>query len=165
MAANALCVARPSTAVILTMHDKQVLVFLEERCQAPAPSQCWEIIRNAIIYFHLRKKLQQDKGLKYPVIHFNSSSPGQNGRHIGRRQFQINFLEWKWWNSDSNFTEICSQEFNWQKASIGSGNGLVPKRWQAITWTNAHTVHWCIYAALGRVNPLFLLVLYSFGVI
>ena len=31
----------------------------------------------------------------------------QNGRHCGRRYFQMHFLEWKWQNSDSNFTEIC----------------------------------------------------------
>ena len=45
---------------------------------------------------------------------FNSSLPGQNGRHSGRRHFQINFLEWKWSNSYSNFTEMSSQESNWQ---------------------------------------------------
>ena len=33
--------------------------------------------------------------------------------------------------------------------SIGSGNGLVPNRWQAIAWTNADLIHWCIYTALG----------------
>ena len=27
--------------------------------------------------------------------------------------------------------------------------GLAPNRRQAITWTNADTVYWCIYAALG----------------
>ena len=52
-------------------------------------------------------------------------------------------------DSDSIFTEICSQESNWQKASIGSGNGLAPNRRQAITWTNADPVHWRTYAALG----------------
>ena len=35
------------------------------------------------------------------------------------------------------------------KASIGSGNGLVPNRRQAIAWTNDDPVHWHIYAALG----------------
>ena len=33
--------------------------------------------------------------------------------------------------NDSNFTEICSQEFNWQKARIGSGIGSAPNRLQA----------------------------------
>ena len=33
--------------------------------------------------------------------------------------------------------------------SISSGNGLVPNRQQAITWTNADPVHRRIYAALG----------------
>ena len=59
-------------------------------------------------------------------------------------------FEWKWRNSDSNFTEICSHESNWQKASIGSGNRLAPKRRHAITWTNDGLVHWRIYVALGR---------------
>ena len=43
----------------------------------------------------------------------------------------------KWYNFDSNFTEICSQESNWQWGSTGSGNGLAPYRRQAITCTNA----------------------------
>ena len=33
--------------------------------------------------------------------------------------------------------------------SIGSDNGLVPNRQQAIIWTNGDAVHWCIYAELG----------------
>ena len=42
-----------------------------------------------------------------------------------------------------------------KKGSIGSGNGLVPNRQQAITRTNDDTVHWHIYVALGGVelNP------------
>ena len=39
--------------------------------------------------------------------------------------------------------------YDWQKASIGSGNGLMPNRRQAITWNNADPVHWHIYVALG----------------
>ena len=55
---------------------------------------------------------------------------------------------------NENFTKICSQESNWQWTGIGSGNGLAPTRWQAITRTNADPVHWRIYVALGgrRVN-------------
>ena len=34
---------------------------------------------------------------------------------------------------DANFTEICSQESNWQQASFGSGNGFASNRQQAIT--------------------------------
>ena len=41
-------------------------------------------------------------------------SPGQNGRHIGERQFQTHILEVKLQNSDSNFTEFGSQESDWQ---------------------------------------------------
>ena len=28
-------------------------------------------------------------------------------------------------------------------------NGLVPNMRQAVIWTNADPIHWCIYAALG----------------
>ena len=35
------------------------------------------------------------------------------------------------------------------KTSIGSDNGLAPKRRQAITWTSDDPIHWRIYAALG----------------
>ena len=43
-------------------------------------------------------------------VGFNSSPPGHNGRFFDRRHFQMHFLDWKWWNSGSNFTETCSQE-------------------------------------------------------
>ena len=45
--------------------------------------------------------------------------------------------------------QIGYQESNWQYASIGSGKGLVLKRRQVITWTNADLVHWRKYATLG----------------
>ena len=50
--------------------------------------------------------------------------PRQNGRHFGRRHFQMNFTGWKW-DSYSNFTEMCFKDCNWQNAGIGSGNGLI----------------------------------------
>ena len=43
-----------------------------------------------------------------------SSPPGQNAHHFGRRHYQMHFLEWRLYNSDSNFNEIYSQESNWQ---------------------------------------------------
>ena len=44
---------------------------------------------------------------------------------------------------------ICSWRSSWQQSSTGSDNGLAPNRWQAIIWTNADLIHWCIYVALG----------------
>ena len=41
-------------------------------------------------------------------------------------------------------------KFHWNLISIGSGNGLVLNRRQAITWINANPVYWCVYAAPGR---------------
>ena len=47
------------------------------------------------------------------------------------------------------FFYVCTEGSNYQYSSIGSDDGLVPIRWQAIIWTNADPVHWSIYAALG----------------
>ena len=65
------------------------------------------------------------------------------------RPFQMQYHQWKILHFDSNFTEVCSWGSNWQRVCIGSGNGLVPNRRQAITWTNLDPVHLCMYAALG----------------
>ena len=54
-----------------------------------------------------------------------------------------------WWSSDSNLIEIGSRDSNWQYASIGSGDGLVPNSRQANIWFNADPIHWRIYVALG----------------
>ena len=44
-------------------------------------------------------------------------------------------------------TEICSQYSKYKFATIGSDNGLVPNRQQAIIWTNDGLVNWNIYAS------------------
>ena len=66
-----------------------------------------------------------------------------------RQYFHMHFREWKVLYFDKNFTEICSKGFNWQQTSTGLDNGLAPNRRQAIIWTNADPINWCIYAALG----------------
>ena len=48
-----------------------------------------------------------------------------------------------------NFSEICSQQWNWQWASTGSENSLAPNRRQAIITTNGGPIHWRIPASLG----------------
>ena len=63
-------------------------------------------------------------------------------------------LEWKFMHFDSNFTAVCSLGFNWQWVCVGSGNGLAPDGWQAITWINADPVHRRIYAVLGGAMSL-----------
>ena len=66
-----------------------------------------------------------------------------------RRYFQMHFREWKVLYFDTNFTEVCSLGFNWQKNSVGLDNGLAPNRRQAIIWTNADPIHGLTFAALG----------------
>ena len=54
-------------------------------------------------------------------------------------------LGWsKYVRLDWSFTAICFLGSNWQHASIGSGNDLVPSNQQAITWTNDVSNHWDI---------------------
>ena len=48
-----------------------------------------------------------------------------------------------------NFPDVCSQRSYCWWVSIGSGNGLVPDRWQAIMWTNDDIVSWRTHALLG----------------
>ena len=79
----------------------------------------------------------------------NSSPSGQNGHHFADDMFKRIFSEWKELNFKYNFTEICSLGPNWQYVSIGSDNGLAPKRRQAIVWTNADPIHCRIYALRG----------------
>ena len=82
----------------------------------------------------------------------NTSRPRQNGCHFADGIFKCIFL-----NEDVtckfrlkfHCTEVCSQGFIWQYASIGSDNGLPPGRRQAIIWTNDGLVYLCIYASLG----------------
>ena len=63
---------------------------------------------------------------------------------------KMHFLELKVLHFDSNLTEVCSSGSNWQQVSIGSGNGLVPNRRQAIIWTDADPIFICC-----RWNGLF----------
>ena len=83
----------------------------------------------------------------------NSPHHGQNGLHLADDIFECIFL-------NENFCILIQislkfvQRFKWQKASIGSDNGLSPiclalNRRQAIIWSKADWIHWCIYAAPG----------------
>ena len=44
--------------------------------------------------------------LRCSYMFINSSPPGQNGRHLGRRQFQLHFLEWKWFSIKISLTFV-----------------------------------------------------------
>ena len=48
----------------------------------------------------------------------------------------MHFLERNYIDFDQDFNEVCSQWSNQQYPSIGSDNGLVPAKRQAIIWTN-----------------------------
>ena len=62
--------------------------------------------------------------------------PGHSGLQLGRRQFELHFLEWKWYHSYWNFTEICSQEpidnksvlvqvMVWRRSGLGATNAIL----------------------------------------
>ena len=62
-----------------------------------------------------------------------------------------------------NFAPL--QGSNWQEVSIGSGNGLVPNRRQAIAWTNSDPVHWYICGTRGRWVKQFYTCLYMISLV
>ena len=47
---------------------------------------------------------------------------------------------------------VYFERFKWQYVSIGSGNGLSPNKWQAITLANADPVHWHICGIRGEMS-------------
>ena len=73
----------------------------------------------------------------------NTWRPRQNGNHFVNDIFTCISLNEYW-----DFTEVCFQGSNQQYSSIGSDNGLVPTRWQAIIWTNDGLVYRRICASV-----------------
>ena len=59
----------------------------------------------------------------------------------------MHFLERKLQCLGYDFTKVCSQGPKWQWSNIDSDNGLVPKKWQAIIWTNDDPVSKQIYSS------------------
>ena len=96
------------------------------------------------------------------MSHFCDSNTGVTGHHPSKAInsnfhwtkmatiLQMTVSDAFWWIKsfyfDLNFTEFCPQRFNWQKkknwqkVSICLGNGLMPDKRQAITWTNGDPV-------------------------
>ena len=83
-------------------------------------------------------------GLEEILVH---SDPNKDG-HLWQTTLSSSFsgkeyiliwltVQWKSLYFASNFTQVFSLWYNWQYISNGSGNGLVPNRQQAITWTIA----------------------------
>ena len=83
------------------------------------------------------------------VIPLKSIGAATKWPPFSRRHFQMYVLERKCLNFHWYFAEVHSQGSNWQHFSIGLDNDLVPKRRQAIIWTNGGLVYWHIYASFG----------------
>ena len=85
--------------------------------------------------------------MRYMKITFNTLKPERNGHHCADDIFKWIFLI----NHPCVWTQI-SVKFV-LKGSIDNTGKLalvqVMAWWQAITWTNADPVHWCIHALLG----------------
>ena len=82
----------------------------------------------------------------------NSSPPGQNGRHFADDVCRCIFVNEKFCiliKISLKFVAKGQIDNNQVSVIISLDNGLAPNRRQAIIWTNAEPVHWCIYASLG----------------
>ena len=101
------------------------------------PEQCWNLkIQNQTFYWYAE---------------VNSPARGQNGRHFGRRHFQMRFIQWKF---RIQIPLKFVPEIQLTVSQHWSGNAFAPNRRQAITWTNADPVEWRVYATLwGHVKP------------
>ena len=77
----------------------------------------------------------------------------QNGRHFGHCIFKsifLNEMSYMWIKFlFQRYADICSEMVLSAINSIGSVNGLTPRRWQAIIWTNEVLIYWRIYASHG----------------
>ena len=82
-----LYVTRSSATMILTMHNKPVPGFQEERFQPPVPSQLWEMI-----YTHVLMNKN-----KFSTTQVNTWRPRQNGRHFADAIFRCIFLNENVW--------------------------------------------------------------------
>ena len=69
-------------------------------------------------------------------IALNTLWPKQNCRQFPDDNLKCISLNEKNINFDENLTEVCSRGPDLQYSSIGSDNGLVPVKWQAIIWNN-----------------------------
>ena len=63
--------------------------------------------------------------------------------------FRCIFINENYWIPIRISLKFVPRMFIWQQTSIGSGNGLALNRRQGIIWTNADSVQWRIFAALG----------------
>ena len=86
----------------------------------------------------------------------NTLRPEQNGWWYADNLFKLLFLTENvciWIDESIKFVPEGPID-NWQGIIIGLGNGLVPDRHQAITWTNDDPVPWCKYTLLASHNEL-----------
>ena len=75
-------------------------------------------------------------------FHLMTSSWGN--RRWNLREHDINPLRANFFHGKHK-NEICSDDSNWQKVSIGSDNSFAQNRQQTIVWTTEGIVCWCMH--------------------
>ena len=80
---------------------------------------------------------------------FNTLRQRQYDHLFTENIFKSIFLNETIWILNKSFTEICSLGSYKQNGSIGSDNGSVTTRRQAIIWSNVDMLYWCIYLSIG----------------
>ena len=87
--------------------------------------------------------------IKIMTFLFNSSPPGQNGRHFADDTFKCIFFNENVRISIKISLKFVPKGLNDNKAALVGVMAWSDRR-QAITWTNADPVQRCIYAALSE---------------
>ena len=89
--------------------------------------------------------------------HSGSSIPHFHLMHTGREKkchlFADDIFKCICMNFVKDFTEVCSYSSSWQHSSIGSDNGLVQTRRQAIFWTSDFTDAYMHHSASMTWQP------------
>ena len=106
-------------------------------------------ISSYLLHFKV-KSLYRCLSVKWDILYTNACCPlthlpSTKWPPFCRRYVQVHIRERK---------SCILIQFDWSlfprvQPSTGSDNVLAPKRRQAIIWTNAHLIHWRIYAVLG----------------
>ena len=104
--------------------------------------------------------------VKFDFVNCDTLRLEQDGHHFADIILKLTFMNENFSYFVWYFTEVCVWWSHRQEVNIGSGNGLVLIRQQAITWSNVDQDVWCpkvflvdnelnVYVAFGRILLLY----------
>ena len=97
-------------------------------------------------------------------IHRSPVNSPHKGQWHGALMFYLICARINGWVNNHKACDLrCHRAHYDVTVMIGSGNGLVPNKRQAIIWANTDPVHWCVYASLRGDGLMCYLLLLQFS--